>query len=241
MLYKTRAIVLRTTKYSESSLVAHMLTEKFGMQSYLLNGVRKNKSKIKTASLQALHLLDLVAYHKAQGGLQRISELRNEPAFQSVPFDVVKSAVAIFMCDVIYHSLKEQESDEQMFDFLYNTILLLDLTNNNTANFPLLFLIRFSKYLGFYPSKATTSKHTYFDLREGIFLDIIPAHPFYLDKKQSDCLNQLTQLDLDDSEKLSIPSDVRKNLLQQLILYYEYHVSGFKGIKSHYVLHEVFA
>ena len=93
MLHKTRGIVLKTFNYSETSLIVHVLTEKFGTQSYLLKGVRKNKTKIKMSMLQPLHLLDMVVYHKPNGGLQSIAELKNDPILSEIPYNIIKTSL----------------------------------------------------------------------------------------------------------------------------------------------------
>ena len=111
MLHKIRGIVIKTTDYSESSVVAQIFTDKFGLQSYLINGVKKTKSKIKSNMLQPLHLLEMVVYHKPTGNLQRISELRNQPVLQSIPYDTIKSSLALFINEVLYKSLKQHYED----------------------------------------------------------------------------------------------------------------------------------
>jgi DNA repair protein RecO (recombination protein O) len=239
MLHKTKGIVLKATKYSESSLIIHVFTEKFGIQSYLLNGVRKNNSKIKTGMLQPLHLLEMVVYHKPAGGLQRISELKNKPVFTSIPFDIIKSSLAIFMCDVIYHSIREQQSDERLFNFLCNSIEMLDVKNDHLVNFHLLFLLQLSKFLGFYPSNFDSLTNEYFDLRNGIFLKDIPDHPLFVDKELTVKMKQLLELNFEELHHFSIDAENRKRMLNCLIQYYGIHIEKFGDIKSHFILEEV--
>src|ERR1700750_1123629 len=151
MLHKTRGIVFKTTDYGESSVIVQIFTEKFGLQSYIINGVKKPKAKITRNMLQPLHLLEVVVYHKANSGIQRISELKNSPVLLSIPYDVIKSCIAIFLNEVLYKAIKQQTSDEHLFDFVFNSIEWLDHQQEGLANFHLLFLIRLTRYLGFYP------------------------------------------------------------------------------------------
>src|SRR6478735_3099016 len=112
MLHKTRGIVLKTTLYSESSVIVQVFTEKFGIQSYLINGVKKPKAKIRMNMLQPLHLLDMVVYHKINIGIQRVSDLRPSPVFRSIPYDIVKSSIVMFLNEVLYKSIRQQHTDE---------------------------------------------------------------------------------------------------------------------------------
>src|SRR6478735_5317875 len=121
MLHKTRGIVLKTTDYGESSVIVQVFTEKFGLQSYIINGVKKSKAKISRNMLQPLHLLDMVVYHKNAGSVQRISELKNSPVLLTLPYDVVKSSIAMFLNEVLYKSIKQQSADENLFDFVFST------------------------------------------------------------------------------------------------------------------------
>ena len=90
MLHKVRGIVLKTTLYSENSVVVQVFTDKFGIQSYLINGVKKPKAKIPMNVLQPLHLLDMVVYHKMNTQIQRVAEARPSPVFKTIPYQVVK-------------------------------------------------------------------------------------------------------------------------------------------------------
>src|SRR5437868_15396845 len=112
MLHKTRGIVFKTTDYGESSVIVQIFTEKFGLQSYIINGVKKPKAKITRNMLQPLHLLDLVVYYKNTGAVQRIKELKNAPLLQNIPYNVLKSGIALFLNEVLYKAVKQQTPDE---------------------------------------------------------------------------------------------------------------------------------
>src|SRR6201996_7835373 len=138
MLHKTRGIVFKTTDYSESSVIVQVFTEKFGLQSYIVNGAKKPRTKISMNMLQPLHLLDMVVYHKNTGQVQRIAELKNAPALQSIPYDVIKSCLAMFLNEVLYKAVRQQSADENLFDFVFNAIESLDHQQEGVANFHLL-------------------------------------------------------------------------------------------------------
>src|SRR5690606_16344213 len=122
MLHKTRGIVLKTINHRETSVICQVFTEKFGLQSYIINGVKKNKAKIHINILQPLHLLDLVVYHKINGDIQRVSEARQLPLFQSIPYDDKKRSLVIFLTEVLQKSLKQQSSDEPLFEYIYHAV-----------------------------------------------------------------------------------------------------------------------
>src|SRR5690606_17732342 len=110
MLHKTRGIVLRTINHRETSVICQIFTEKFGLQSYIINGAKRNRAKIHINMLQPLHLLDMVVYHKVSGDIQRVSEARQIPLFKSIPYDDKKRAVAIFLTEILKKCLKQQSA-----------------------------------------------------------------------------------------------------------------------------------
>ncbi|MCH7535011.1 MAG: DNA repair protein RecO, partial [Bacteroidetes bacterium] len=166
MLYNTKGLVIKYIKYSETSIIATIYTEIFGMQSYFLNGVRSKKSKIKINALQPLSCLDLVVYHKENKNLNRIKELILHP-YQSIPNNVYKTSMVFFIAEIIQKSVKEEEHNIDLFEFLESSIKLLDLQESNFSNFHLLFLIKLSRFLGFYPQGVFSEKSKYFDMQNG--------------------------------------------------------------------------
>jgi len=239
MLHKTRGIVFKTTDYGESSVIVQVFTEKFGLQSYIVNGAKKPKAKIGRNMLQPLHLLDMVVYHKNTGNVQRIKELKNAPQLQSIPYDVIKSSVAIFLNEVLYKAVKQQSADESSFDFIFSAIEWLDHQTEGLANFHLLFLIQLTRYLGFYPDRYLVGEADYFDMKNGVFSKYKPDTTLYLSPPHTQNFTRLLQCSFENSPQVKISNDDRRYLIQKLLEYYALHIEGFGNIKSHEVLEEV--
>lgn len=239
MLHKLRGIVLKTTTYSESSVVVQIFSDQFGLQSYLVNGVRKPKAKIPLNLLQPLHLLEMVASHKITGSMHRIAEARAAPIFSSIPYDITKSSMVMFLNEVLYQAIKHQGTDERLFDFIFNAICWLDEAPAATPNFHLSFLIKTTRFLGFAPTLTNLSDQIYFDLQEGTFTSLPPAHPNYIGHLEASLLIQLFSLPFEQLHTLQISSPNRRILLTKILRYYGLHISGFGEIKSHEVLEEI--
>lgn len=239
MLHKTRGIVLKTTDYAENSVVAKIFTKKFGLQSYLINGVKKPKAKIRMNMLQPLHLLDMVVYHKPNGGIQRISDARSEPILQTIPYDIIKSSLVMFINEMIYKSLKQEHEDELFYEFIEKSIELLDHSNQGVANFHLIFLSKLTRFLGFYPDMSLAANSRFFDLKNGVFLNHQPLHLYFIEEKMLVKWIAIWQSSLDNIEQVKIDAVTRKYLLQKLIDYYSLHIDDFGEVKSHAILEEV--
>lgn len=239
MLHKTRGIVFKTTNYSESSIIVQIFTEKFGLQSYMVNGAKKPKAKINSNMLQPIHLLDMVVYHKNTGNVQRIKELKNSPLLQSIPYDVIKSSVALFLNEVLYKSVKQQSADENLFGFIFSAIEWLDHQNEGVANFHLLFLIQLTRYLGFYPDRDLSGEADYFDMKNGVFCKYKPDGVLYLSPPHTNNFTLLINCSFENILQITLSNDERRHLIQKILEYYTLHIEGFGNIRSHEVLEEV--
>src|SRR5258705_1073932 len=122
MYAKTRGIVLHTLKYSETSVITKIYTEKLGLQSYIVKGVRAAKSKSKAAMLQPLTLLEMEVSHRENKQLQFIKEFRRAFIYQSIPFDTLKSTISFFLLEVISKAIREHEPNNEMFEFIYDSL-----------------------------------------------------------------------------------------------------------------------
>ena len=239
MLYKTRAIVLNSVKYSETSLILKIYTEEFGLQSYMVRGVRSKSAKIKPALLQNLSLIDLEVYHKEKKSIQTIKELRPDYTFTSIPFHMKKSAIAVFMNEILYKSIREEEQNTGLFGFIYESVKLLDMESGINPNFHLLFMVQLTRFLGFFPKNNFSAGINVFDLQEGLFKSTDIPGDLLLQMPASKYLSILLNSSFDNIKTLSIPAKIRGLLLENLIRYYSLHLPGFGTVKSHIVMKEV--
>lgn len=239
MLHKTRGIVFKVTDYQESSVIVQVFTEQFGLQSYIINGVKKPRAKISRNMLQPLALLDMVVYHTGSGAVQRVKELKNSPILQSIPYDIVKSSMVLFLNEVLYKAVKQQSPDAHLFGYIFHAMEWLDHQTENIVNFHLMFLIRLTRYLGFYPDDAGGAHAGYFDMQDGTFLSYKPQGTMYLSPPHTQNFYRLLQCNFDELGNLKLPNDERRFLINKLMDYYALHIEGFGNIRSNEILEEV--
>lgn len=232
MLHKTRGIVLNHIRYKESSIIVRIYTEELGLQSYIVNSVRSKSAKTNRIALfQPLTLLDLVVYHKDSQSLHRLSEHRCLVPFHSIPFDIRKSSIALFMGEILNKVLiKETSENNALFEYVFDSINELDRTNEKIENFHLRFLITLLTYIGIKPLSAewmfdcvvTTSQKNHQQV-----------------KLSPDSEHLLDQLLEEQSTNLDISGAQRRALLQLIINYYDSQIENFGMVKSLDVLREV--
>jgi len=236
MQVKTKAIVLSSLKFQEKSLIVKCYTLSDGLKSYFVRDAfsgRKGNHKI--AYFQPLTLLEIEAVHKNKGTLEHIKELKISYPYTTIASDIAKSTIAIFLSEMLHHSIHEEEPNPDFYNFLETAFMWLD-THNQTANFHLILLMEATKFLGFYPEN-TNPDFAFFEMREGVFV------PFEtvtcLTNTQSFLLKKLLELRLDSTQVL-FNAQERQVLLKIIIDYYALHLDGFRKPKSLEVLMEVF-
>lgn len=242
MLQKTRGIVLHHFNYSEHSIIAHIYTEHFGRQSFMINGVYKRKAKMKANLFSPLNLLNMEMSYKEKRSIQRLKEVNRAVVLSELPFQPAKSSVALFLAEVLYRTLKEEEENPALFEFLFNAVQLFDIIGEGTANFHLIFLIQLSKFLGIFPeSRQFSGTSSFFDLKEGEFCSIQPEHRYFLETTLSRKLYDMLPLQFSDAAKVELNQQWRSQLLHGLINYYRFHIEGMPEIQSLAILQQVFS
>jgi len=225
--------------YSETSIIARIYTEQLGLQTYIVKGVRKKGARIKRNLFAPLSIIQLVANHKEGEGMRVMREAACEYQLNGIATDMAKTAVSIYISELLSRSVSAQMADPNLYGFIEDAILNLDRATGSVAGFPLSFTIGLTQFMGFDPHNNFNTNNTFFDLEEGNFCSHPPGHPYYLSSPLSDRLSEvLTAL---NAGVISIVADhaTRSELLTTMLEYFRIHIPSFGGIKSVQVLSDV--
>ena len=243
MVHKTKGIILRTVKYGETSLIVTAFTELFGLQSYIVNGVRtaSKKGGARANHFQPSAMLDMVVYKNEFNNLQRIKEFKWAHLYQHILSDVRKNSVALFMVELLNKCLKEPEENTELFYFIEDAFLHLDVANDKvTANFPLFFALHLAVFFGFRIADEYTEAQHYLDLQEGIFLEEQPRHPHFIEGKMAEVTAHILKiLQPEDLEEVQLTGEFRRRLLSAYETYYALHIPEFGTMRTLPILREV--
>ncbi|CDF81058.1 DNA recombination and repair protein RecO [Formosa agariphila KMM 3901] len=238
MYYSSSAIVLSKLKYRDHDLIVSCYTKEYGIVSFLLRGVLKSKKgNAKVAYFQLLSQIQIEADIKQNRSLQTLKDVKINVLYATLHTQVVKSAIVMFLADVLAMVLKEEEANFELFEYIETALNTLDETND-CANFHLVFLVHLTKYLGFMPDTSNIA-YNYFNLSTGQF------------EKQSTSIYSVTGDNLkflkillgilfDDLEAIKMNAKQRQSVLEMLLLYYELHLGHFKKPKSLAIFSQVF-
>ena len=237
MLQKTTGLVIHTTPYGETSLIAKVFTRQLGLRSYLVKGVRSTKGRTKQNLMQPMSYLDMVVYDKPRD-INFIKEMQPAHHWQTLDTQPQKTALRFFASEALYKSLREAEPSPTLFDYVVEQMLQLDDTACNIAAYPIMFLLGLSRHLGIEPLDNYSKREGCFNLSEGCFQSQSAIYP-QMTRETSLLLHNYLQSVHSGTTPTGIPLADRQMLLANLIAYYEVHLAGFGNFKSHEVLHAV--
>lgn len=243
MIHATKGIVLRTVKYGDTSVITSVYTELFGIQQYIVKGVRQStkKSAGKAGYFQPGAMLEMEVYHNELKQLQFIKEYRWSYIYNAVFFDVVKNTVGLFMIELLQHSLKQPEANPELYYLIEDSLKQLDKGSPTlTANLPLYFSLHLAAMLGFQLQGNYTPDTPFVDWQEGSFVSMQPAHPYYVEGNLAAITSQLSNLPFyNELEAITLNQQVRRELLEAYQLFLSLHIPGFGEMKSYPVLKQV--
>jgi len=235
-LHKSKGIVFRTVKYGDTSLIVTVYTEMFGVQSYIVSGVRTSTKKGpgKANLFQPTAILDMVVYHNELKHLQRIREFKWGYLYKHIFFDVVKNAVALFMIELLQKCLRQPEPNPELFYFIEDAFIHLDEAEGPVlANYPLFFTLHLAGFFGFRIEDTYSERNSVLDLQEGIFVSEHPHHLHFLEGNYAYITSQLLRVRQPaELSELPLNQDIRRQLLQAYRIFYALHIPDFGEMKT---------
>ena len=240
MLTKTTAIVLHNIKYGDSKMIVDMFTRAHGRMSFVVSIPKSSKSKLRKQFFQPLSMLSLEYDYRPKVQLQKIRNVALVHPYSSLPFDIDKLTVGMFISEFLYHSLYGEQANEPMFDYIYDSLQWFDGSPSPTANFHLVFMMRLSLFLGFYPNLDDYASGCVFDLRSGSFSSVAPLHSDYLLPDEASQMSLMMRMNYSTMHLFKFTRAQRNRLLDVIVQYYRLHIPGFPEMKSLDVLRNIY-
>ncbi len=228
MKHKTRGIVINYIKFRETSIISRIYTDEFGLKSYILNGIRSSKPRIPISLFQPLTQVDMIVYNKMHASLNRVAEIKCYHPYHSIPYEIVKSSVALFITEIFFKIMKDEEINPDLYAFIEGSLNFYDRSDSYYMNFHLQFLLKLTRYFGIFPESASDM------IRETASI----AKEYSIGEQDRHLLNDLLKKRYEEPVRINNRS--RETILRLIIMYYQAHFDHLSEIKSYKVLKEVF-
>ena len=241
MEIKTQALVLHATKYGESKLIVELLTREMGRLTVICHVSTTGKGKIKKQLFQPLSLLEADIDYRPNRNMQRFRDLRLDTPFISIPYDAVKLSIAFFLTEFLNYATRDEQQNEALFDYVKESLIWLDNKERPYSNFHLVFMMRLSRFIGFYPNvDEETDGNEWFDLRNGEFSPTQPPHPDYLKPEDAAKVKLLMRMNYENMHLFKLSQAERNRCTDIILYYYRLHVPNFPSLRSLEVVKELF-
>lgn len=234
MIFPSSGIVLRHVKYGDSSAVVSIYSREFGLQSYMVNGVRSNTKGSKTHLYQPASILEMQVYHNSLKNLQRIREAEWKIVYRNVYSDVARHTAALLMVELMQKTISHEEQNKALYDFAESMLVALDaLPAFSAANVPLLFAVRWPSLLGFQMRNNYSVQASFFDVREGAFTgsmgNTTPENSSLVNQTLSSIISAQS---LEEMNDLNLNGSLRRKMLLLLEQYFKWHIDGFRELNT---------
>lgn len=221
-------------------MIVYLLTDVGGRRTYMVQGVRsRNGHGSKLALFQPMFPVEFEGLESPRQQMHRFKEVEAGFLLQSLPFDVRKSTMALFMAETLYRLVRESEANEPLFDFVWNSVAALDAMQEGVSNFHLWFLANLSQLLGFHPGNEYVAGG-WFDIREGLYTALRPLHPSVMEPEEASLFNDMLLCDVRDLGHVALNHNQRSAFLNAMLDYFGYHLDAISAVQSVRILREVF-
>ena len=240
-MISSHGIVLHTTRYTDSQVIVSVFTEQSGMVPFLIRFRRtRTTGSIHAIVWQPLSAVEVTWRHQERRSLQTPAEFVTWQPRSSIPFQPCKSAMALFLGEFLYHALRGESENRPLFEFLHHSLNWLDTSGEHYANFHVVFLLRLTRFLGFYPNIEGWHEGCFFDMLNATFTPVRPLHPHYMLPEEAALLPKFMRLDMRKMRAVGLNRAIRRRALQLITEFYRLHVPEFPEMKSIDILSEVF-
>lgn len=239
MLISSPGIILSKVRYQDNDLIVKCLTRDLGVVSYMIKNISMSKkSKNKFAFFQLLNILDLETNYNPNRSIQYIKDLKVKYNFTSLHTNIYKSSVVMFLSEILSNIIHIETKDMELFDFIEKSLIWYD-KSEDSSTFYLIFLMKITHHLGFYPD-CTNMSYNYFNLEEGLF-ESSKNSQYVIEGSSLVLFKTILGIKFDTTKLPFIDKTNKKDILKNILIYFKLHVDGFKDPKSLKVLNQIFA
>lgn len=240
MQVKTRAIVVRTLRFGDDKLVVDLLTEASGRVAFMVRIAQSRKGRLRKQLFQPLTMLDVEYDFRMRLQMQRLRDARISRPFVSLALDSHKLPLSLFLAEFLSCATRVEQQNPLLFRYVSDSIEWLDTASEGFSNFHLVFMMRLTRFLGFFPNLEDYADGDFFDLRNGCFTHVAPLHPDFIQPQEAALMRILMRLNYESMHLFRMSHEQRNRCIDWILTFYRLHVPGFPELKSLDVVRQLF-
>ena len=241
MLQKTSGIILRQLKYNDNSLIVDIFTREMGKVAFAVKLSQSRKGAVRRALFQPLNIVAIEFDYREKASLQTLHSITLATPFVSIPLDMGKSSVAMFLAEFLSYVLREEGRNDHLFQFIEQSLMLFDAMESDYANFHLCFMMKMTLFLGISPNVDSYAPGRWFDLRSSCFEQVRPSHSDVISPEMASRFMLLMRMNFENMRAYQFNHRERSECLRHIITYYRLHIPSMPEMKSLDILQEMFA
>ena len=235
---KTQDLVLSALSYGDRQLIVDLFTRECGRQSFIVQISAGRRGKMRKLLFQPLTYLDADFVQRQNRTLQRFSEVGIVRPWATLTSDPIKIQLVFFAAELLRYATRDEQQPQSLFDYVAESLQWLDKADDGYANFHLVFMIRLTLFLGFFPNIETYHVGSCFDLRSGCFSMEIPAHADFIRGDEAEQMINLMRLNYSTMHLFRMTRQQRSRCVDVILAYYRLHVPDFPDMKTLEVLRQ---
>ncbi|MCF0204216.1 MAG: recombination protein O N-terminal domain-containing protein [Muribaculaceae bacterium] len=234
-----QGIVLNVLRYSDKNSIAHMLTRQRGRMAFLVPQGSTKGARMRNSMVMPLSVVEFEARIMPGRDLHSFKDCRRLDLLAGIYGDPVKSAVVMFVSEVLTHSIQESEQNEALFEYVRRSIGVLDMMESGAANFHICFLYHLGAFLGIQPDVETWQDGYWFDMQNGVFT---PSRPLFhaLAPDEARVVALISRMTFKNLHLFRFSRADRNRILDIILSYLRIHNSSLGTLRSLEVLRALF-
>lgn len=235
-----RIIPLKLIPHSDRTAILAAYSRELGRVSFAVNSGAGPAAARRRALLMPLNPIEVVSSARPGRELLSMREPRALMPLHQIISSPERSAVALFMAEVLERVLRQSDPEPLIFDFIIDAISRLNSPQTAPANFHLCFMVRLAEMLGIAPDPADFRQGMIFDMADGIFRLSAPLHGQSLSAADSAIAARVLRISWQNQALFRLDRNARNLILSKILDYYSLHLTDLSNLRSPSILHSIF-
>lgn len=240
MMTCSKAIVLNTTKYGDTRIFVNTYSREHGMVTLSCSVAKGKRGNGRKNCFQPLNMIEAEFEMKPHSDIFPLKDVRIYCPAPGIAFDAYKLSISLFLAEFLRAALRNEQKNGTLYDYITQSIEWLDAAKEGFSNFHIVFMMKLTRFIGFYPNISSYSPGSRFCLRSGAFSTQQEGSGEMLGTAESEFLTVLDRLSFSSMHLLKLNRQQRNRCTEMILEYYRCHLPLFPELKSFDILKELF-